>query len=196
MNYIEIFQEQFSRIELKKYYGDNKLKKQLKDYLILFPIAAGVVGLDQWTKSIVRLSIAFGEMWSPWDWLTPYARIVHWYNTGVAFGMFQNNNILFSILISIIVVVIIVFYPQLTDDDWFLRIALSLQLGGAVGNLIDRITVGHVTDFISVGNFAVFNIADASVTVGVGVMILGLWVQERNVKKNPNHELPEPEKIE
>jgi signal peptidase II len=166
------------------------------DYLVLFPIAAGIVGLDQWTKSIVRLSIAFGDMWSPWDWLTPYARFVHWYNTGVAFGMFQNNNLLFSILISIIVIVIIVFYPQLTDGDWFLRIALSLQLGGAIGNLIDRITIGHVTDFISVGNFAVFNIADASVTVGVGVMILGLWMQERKVKKNSHNEFPEPEKVE
>ena len=48
-----------------------------------------------------------------------------------------------------------------------MRIALSMQLGGAVGNLIDRVTIGHVTDFISVGNFAVFNIADASVTGGV-----------------------------
>jgi signal peptidase II len=172
------------------------LKKYLKDYLLLFPIAAGIVGLDQWTKYMVRLNIAFGDMWSPWDWLTPYARIVHWYNTGVAFGMFQNNNLLFSILVGMIVIVIIVFYPQLTEGDWFLRIALSLQLGGAVGNLIDRITIGHVTDFISVGNFAVFNIADASVTVGVGVMIMGLWVQERKVKKNSNRELPEPEKID
>jgi signal peptidase II len=124
-----------------------------------------------------------GEMWSPWNWLTPYARFVHWYNTGVAFGMFQNNNVLFAILVSIIAVIIIIYYPSLTEDDWFLRIALSLQLGGAIGNLIDRLTIGHVTDFISVGNFAVFNIADSCVTIGVGVMILGMWIQERKHKK-------------
>ena len=48
--------------------------------------------------------------------------------------------------------------PKLTEEDWFLRIALGMQLGGSLGNLIDRITIGHVTDFISVGNFPVFNI--------------------------------------
>jgi len=159
------------------------LKKKLKSYLFLFSVALSVIGLDQWTKAIVRSNLALGEIWSLWDWLTPYARFVHWYNTGVAFGMFQNNNVLFAILVSIIALVIIVFYPSLTEDDWYLRIALSLQLGGAVGNLIDRITIGHVTDFISVGNFAVFNIADSCVTIGVGVMILGMWIQERKEKK-------------
>ena len=173
-----------------------KLKKNLKSYLILLPVATGIIGFDQWTKLLVRANIAFGDVWSPWDWLTPYARIVHWNNTGVAFGMFQGKNLLFSILVSIIALVIIVFYPQLTEGDWFLRIALSMQLGGAVGNLIDRITIGHVTDFISVGNFAVFNIADASVTVGVAVMILGLWVQERKNRKNAKSETSEPEIIE
>jgi len=98
--------------------------------------------------------------------------------------------------VSIIALVIIVYYPQLTEGDWFLRIALSMQLGGAVGNLIDRLTVGHVTDFISVGNFAVFNVADASVTVGVGVMILGLWVEEKKLRKNKNEEVPESKEME
>ncbi|MDO9547206.1 MAG: signal peptidase II [Pelolinea sp.] len=173
-----------------------KLKNYLKSYLILFPIATGIIGLDQWTKYIVRTNIAVGEVWSPWEWLTPFARVVHWRNTGVAFGMFQNNNYLFSILVSIIALVIIVFYPLLTEEDWFLRIALSMQLGGAVGNLIDRITIKHVTDFMSVGNFAVFNVADASVTMGVALMILGLWVQEKENRKEARSETPEPEKIE
>jgi len=164
------------------------LNKKIKSYLFLFPSAMGIIGLDQWTKAIVRANLALGEIWSPWDWLTPYARFVHWYNTGVAFGMFQNNNVFFAILISIIALVIIIYYPSLTEDDWYLRIALSLQLGGAIGNLIDRITLGHVTDFISIGDFAVFNIADASVTIGVGVMILGMWLQERKQKLDGKQE--------
>jgi signal peptidase II len=65
---------------------------------------------------------------------------------------------------------------------------LSLQFGGAVGNLIDRFTIGHVTDFISIGNFAVFNIADASVSVGVLIMILGLWAQ-KNARKSKKRSL-------
>ena len=159
------------------------MKKRIQSYLFLFTVSLAVIGLDQWTKAIVRSYMELGEIWSPWNWLTPYARFVHWYNTGVAFGMFQNNNVLVAILVSIIAVIIIIYYPSLTEDDWYLRIALSLQLGGAIGNLIDRLTIGHVTDFISVGNFAVFNIADSCVTIGVGVMILGMWMQERKQKK-------------
>ncbi|MCD6356322.1 MAG: signal peptidase II [Anaerolineaceae bacterium] len=158
------------------------MKKKLKSYLFLLPTAVSIIALDQWTKTLVRNSIGYGDYWSPWEWLTPYARVVHWHNTGVAFGMLQNNNVVFSILISLIAIMIIIFFPHLTQGDWFLRFALSLQLGGAVGNLIDRITIGHVTDFISIGNFAVFNLADASVTVGVGIMVIGLWLEEKKKK--------------
>ncbi len=159
------------------------MKKALKSYSVLIPTAGVLIALDQWTKSIVRQNLNLGEMWMPLDWLSPYARIVHWYNTGVAFGMFQDKNLLFSILALAISVFLIIFYPKLTEEDWFLRIALGMQLGGSLGNLIDRITIGHVTDFISVGNFPVFNIADASISVGVVVMILGLWVEDRKEKQ-------------
>lgn len=161
---------------------NEKTRKHLKSYLVLLPIAGLIIILDQWTKAIVRMNLEFGDVWSPFEWLTPYARIVHWFNTGVAFGMFQDRNLLFSILVFLISLSILIFYPKLTEDDWFLRIALSLQLGGSVGNLIDRLTVGHVTDFISVGNFPVFNIADSCITVGAIIMIIGLWVEERKQK--------------
>ena len=165
---------------------NEKTKKNLKSYLVLLPITGLVVILDQWTKALVRADLAFGEVWSPFDWLTPYARIVHWYNTGVAFGMFQDRNLLFSILVFLISLSIFIFFPKLTEDDWFLRIALSLQFGGSIGNLIDRLTVGHVTDFISVGNFPVFNIADSCITVGAVIMIIGLWLEEKKQKSQPS----------
>ena len=60
---------------------------------------------------------------------------------------------------------------------------MSMQMGGAIGNLMDRLTIGHVTDFISVGKFPVFNIADASISVGCVVLLLGVWWQERVAKK-------------
>ena len=159
------------------------MKKALKSYSVLIPTAGVLIALDQWTKAIVRQNLELGEMWMPLEWLSPYARIVHWYNTGVAFGMFQDKNLLFTILALMISVFLIIFYPKLTEDDWFLRIALGMQLGGSLGNLIDRLTIGHVTDFVSVGNFPVFNIADASISVGVAVMILGLWVEEKKEKQ-------------
>ena len=158
------------------------MKKYIKSYLVFFCISGLIIILDQWTKTLIRINLDFGEMWSPWPWLSPYARLVHWYNTGVAFGMFQDMGMVFKVLNTIIAFLIMVFYPKLSEDDWFLKVALSMQFGGAVGNLIDRFMIGHVTDFVSVGNFAVFNVADASVTLGVGIMILGLWIQEKREK--------------
>lgn len=158
------------------------MKKLIKKYWFFVLIAGTLIVLDQWTKSLVRANLDMGEIWSPWPWLSPYARIVHWYNTGVAFGMFQDHGMLFTVLNSVIAGFILIFFPRLSENDWFLKIALSMQFGGAVGNLIDRMTIGHVTDFVSIGNFAVFNVADASVTTGVAVMIIGLWIQEKKEK--------------
>ena len=142
-----------------------------------------IIALDVVTKTIVRNNIALGDIWSPWEWLTPYARIVHWYNTGVVFGMFQNANTFFMILAIIVSLAIIFYFPQIPTDEWPLRLALSLQLAGAVGNLISRIQVGHVTDFISVGSFPVFNVADSSITIGVAVLLVGIWYQERKERQ-------------
>ncbi len=158
------------------------MKKVVTNYLLLLIVAGIIVALDQYTKMLVRDTIPLGDFWSPWPWLTPIARIVHINNTGVAFGMFQGQNLLFSILALIVSVAIIVYFPRVPANEWVVRLALMMMLGGAVGNLIDRMTQGNVTDFISVGNFAIFNIADASITVGVGVLLLGVWLQERRRK--------------
>lgn len=161
------------------------MKKAVKNYWAIFLIAAVIVGLDQWTKWLVRTNIAPGASWLPesLQWLGPYARIVHWYNRGAAFGMFQQGNMVFTVLAFVVVAAIIYYYPQISSVDWPLRLAMSMQMGGAIGNLVDRLTIGHVTDFISVGTFPVFNIADASISVGCVVLLLGVWWQERVAKK-------------
>jgi signal peptidase II len=155
----------------------------LKDYLVLGSIVAVVIFLDQLTKDLVRNALPLGGMWSPWPWLEPYARIVHWYNTGVAFGMFQGFGGIFTVIAIIVSAAIIYYYPRVPVEDWPLRLAMGLQMGGALGNMIDRLTQGHVTDFISVGNFAVFNVADSSITIGVAILLLGVYLQERNKTK-------------
>lgn len=161
------------------------MKKYVRAYLLLAFNSGLIIILDQVTKTLVRNNIELWTgVWAPWDWIIPYARIIHVPNTGVAFGMFQGKGIIFTILALLVALVIIYYYPQVPESDWSLRLAMGLQLGGAVGNLIDRLTFGHVTDFISVGNFAVFNIADASISVGVAVLILGVWLQEKKEKKN------------
>jgi signal peptidase II len=169
------------------------LKKFLKEYWLLFTIAGIIIILDQVTKAIVRASIPFGEQWMPLEWLAPFFRFVHWQNTGAAFGLFQGGGLVFGILAVVVTAFIIIYYPQIPKEEKLMRVAISMQLGGAIGNLIDRIQFGPVTDFISVGSFPVFNIADSSITVGVGLLILALWLSER--REHKTEESPEHSKI-
>ena len=159
------------------------LKRYLQDYGFLLGGAGIVIFLDQWTKALVRNSLPLGGTWMPWEWLQPYARIVHWYNTGAAFGLFQNGALVFTILAIIVAGLILYYFPRTSPSDWTLRLAMGLQLGGALGNLVDRLTRGgQVTDFISIGSFPVFNVADASITVGVAVLLFGAWLMEKKDK--------------
>ena len=164
----------------------------IKIYRSLFLIALAIIVLDQVSKELVRTYIPLNNYWVPWEWMAPFARLVHISNTGVAFGLFQGMGTVFAILAMIVSVAIIIYYPRVPTDDWTLRLAMGLQLAGALGNLIDRLVFGYVTDFISVGNFAVFNVADSSITIGVGVLLLGIWLQERRAKQ----QAPEPAPVE
>ena len=159
------------------------MKKFARTYGLMIILAAVIIGLDQFTKGLVRSNLEFGQIWMPWEWMVPYARVIHIFNTGAAFGLFKGANAVFMILAVIVAGAIIYYFPSVSKKDWVIRVALSMQLAGALGNLIDRVSIGHVTDFVSVGNFPVFNVADASITVGVGVMIIGMWVQEKREKQ-------------
>ncbi|HUI89767.1 MAG TPA: signal peptidase II [Anaerolineales bacterium] len=161
------------------------MNRTLRDYLILVLPAAVIIGLDQWTKWLVRTNLPFDGAWLPaWlSWLSPYARIVNWSNSGAAFGSFQNGNPVFTVLAVVVIVLIFYYFPRIDSRDWTLRVALVLQLAGAAGNLVDRLFRAKVTDFISIGTFPVFNLADSSITIGVIVLLLGVWLNERAQKK-------------
>ena len=162
------------------------MKSLLEKYGLLIWIAGAIIILDQWTKWLIRSNLPGGATWLPgWlDWLSPYARLVNWHNTGAAFGMFQGGSMVFTVLAFVVVGAIVYYFPQVDRKDVYLRIALSMQLAGAIGNLIDRLTQnGRVTDFISVGNFPVFNVADSSISVGTAVLLLGVYLQERAARK-------------
>lgn len=162
------------------------MKKYITMYLNLLCIAGIVIALDQWTKWLVRENIPFATQWLPesMQWLMPYARLVHWHNTGAAFGMFQNASMVFTVLAFVVIGVILFYYPKIESEGWMFRLALALQLSGAVGNLIDRLTQdGKVTDFISVGTFPVFNVADSAISVGTAILLLGVWLNERAEKQ-------------
>ena len=159
------------------------MKKAIRNYLLLFSIALVMVVSDQWSKHLVRANLGLGEAFYPISFLEPFFRFTYWQNTGAAFGLFQNTNI-FLLVVSIIMSVVIIYsFHKAMDEPLVYRISLGLMLGGAIGNAIDRITFGFVTDFIAVGRFPVFNIADSCVTIGVGLMLLAMLVHERQEKQ-------------
>jgi len=164
------------------------MRKKVYDFIFLFGIAGVIIVLDQWTKALVRAKLSLGEHWVPWDWLEPYARIVYWKNTGAAFGIGKDLGLVFVLLAIFVVILIVYYFPHIPRDDWSLRIAMGLQLGGAVGNLISRILDGFVTDFISVGSFPVFNVADSSISIGAAILVIGMWIQENKEKKQKAEE--------
>ena len=166
------------------YFGVNLISKRtLQSYAYLLFIAGIIIALDQLTKGLVRANLDFQDRWAPWPWMEPYLRIVHWKNTGAAFGIFQQFGGVFSVLSIIVSLGILYYFPQVPKEDWPLRLAMGFQLGGAVGNLIDRLTLGYVTDFISFMDFPVFNVADACISTGVVVLIIGVWIRERYDKE-------------
>ena len=158
------------------------LKKYFSDYLFLAVLAGTIVALDQWTKWLVRAKLEFSHTWVPWEWLAPYARIINWKNTGAAFGMLQQLGGVFTILAFVVIGLILFYFPQIPRQEWYLRVALGMQMGGAMGNLVDRLTRGFVTDWISVGSFPVFNVADSCISVGAVVLVVGMMIQEKKLK--------------
>ena len=139
--------------------------------LVLVPL---VVGLDQLTKWIIRLSLDRGDEW-PGDWLV---RIVHVTNNGAAFGMLQDSGPLLLITGLIGVAGIVIYFFNLGSGEPLLRVGLALMLGGALGNLIDRVANGRVVDFIKFPNFPAFNVADSAITIGVVVLIWAMTFRD------------------
>lgn len=164
-------------------------KPPRKQYSILLIVIAVIVGLDQWTKWLVRTNLSLNTSWLPESlrWLSPYARITYIQNKGASFGLFQDGKVILSIL-AVLVIIAAIYYVLIVDfaDGWMLT-AAGLYIGGAIGNLIDRLTIGSVTDFVSVGKFYIFNVADASINVSVAMLLLVLWTYER---RKPNMTTP------
>ena len=160
----------------------DKKQSRIKNLVMLLGIVALLIALDQWSKALVREQIALGGEVYPIPFLAPFFRFTYWKNTGAAFGIFQNANLPLLILSILIAGALIWIYYKSEEEPLTFRISLAMMLGGAIGNMIDRIRFGFVTDFIAVGNFPVFNIADSAVTVGVAIMLIVMLIQERKAK--------------
>ena len=143
---------------------------------VIFPITALLVVIaDQLSKLWIRSNLAIGE--SLFE--IGFFRLTRVHNTGAAFGLFQGQSFLLTIVASVGVAALLLyalfFYRRfLFLDSKLGKLALGLVLGGTVGNLIDRIRFGYVTDFIDVGIWPTFNIADSATVVGVIIITYSL----------------------
>lgn len=153
---------------------------------IVMLIAAVIIGLDQWTKAWVRATIPEYTSMIPFPALGEYFVYEHVFNYGAAFGILQNQSLLFVVIAVVVAIAILVYVRYLPLDQTFVRILLGLQLGGALGNLIDRLHQGYVTDFIKMGIPDVYywpnyNIADSSIVTGV--LGLGIYIILDDIRK-------------
>ncbi len=130
--------------------------------LLLIAVAALVIGLDQLTKWLVRTNMEVGES-IPSEGIF---RLTYTTNTGGAFGIFASQTFLLAVAAIIGVLVFLIYLRYIPLESTLLKVGLGLDLGGAIGNLIDRLRFSEVTDFIDVGAWPVFNIADSAIVVG------------------------------
>jgi signal peptidase II len=139
-----------------------------RSFALLFSVASVIVAFDWWTKRWATENLARHE---PIEILGPLLRFTYTRNSGVAFGLGAGLPFPYYIFSIIAVVAILYLFMRRAVHTFPRQLALALILGGAVGNLIDRVTTGEVVDFIEIGwgrwHWPVFNIADTAVTLGV-----------------------------
>jgi len=154
-------------------------------YILLGLVPSLTVLFDQWTKQVVIERFHLGESVSV---MHGFFSLTYVRNTGAAFGFLASSNPSFRIPFFLMVpaVALMVFgylFRKLPDHDLKTASALSLVMGGAIGNLIDRVRFGYVVDFLDFhwnyqAHFPAFNIADSAICVGVGLLMLDLFKKE------------------
>ncbi len=153
----------------------------LQRYGLLLTVALICTIIDQVTKRIVEANI---DLYATVPFIDPYLNWTRTQNFGAAFSLFQNGGLFFIIVAVIVTGVILYYAPRLPAGDWLSRVAMGLQLGGAMGNLIDRLRQGYVTDFIhlripQIGfDWPVSNFADIFIVSGVILLIISSFIND------------------
>jgi signal peptidase II len=134
-------------------------------------VAAAVVVLDQATKALVRANVEVGDS----DGVLPGVQLVHARNDGVAFNVLAGGSWLVVVVVALAVVALVAYFATHLDKP-LVWLPTGMLLGGALGNIVDRVRDGAVTDFIKLPAWPAFNVADMSITFGVLTL---LYVIER-----------------
>ena len=152
-----------------------------------FLVAGIVIGLDQLSKYLVRANMDLGQS-IPEE---GFFRFTYGTNTGGVFGFFSNQTFLITVAAIISVVVILLYSRHKMAQSMLVKVSLGLILGGSIGNLIDRIRLGAVTDFIDVGAWPVFNLGDSAIDIGVVLLIAYLLMKMRKERREAKRVEPE-----
>jgi signal peptidase II len=145
-------------------------RKELKLYLFLLFLFISIVAIDRVSKYYILKKL------SPYQSIPIIKNVFHLslvYNTGVAFGIFKGNNFIF-IIVSFLLLLLLIRYLKDKETQRNFKIALVLIISGAIGNLIDRISLGYVVDFLDLRIWPVFNIADTSISLGLILIVYSL----------------------
>lgn len=157
---------------------------------LMAAIAFAAAALDQWVKQLVEQGMAYGETIE----VLPFLALYRTHNTGIAFSMFEGMGQLPMIaLVGAVTIVVALLASRTTSDQLIARVGFAIILGGALGNLIDRATLGYVIDYVLFHtpgwSFAVFNLADAFISVGAGLVLLDellAWRRQRAMASRPD----------
>jgi signal peptidase II len=148
-------------------------------WLGLAAVAVAAILADQLTKHIVSSQLALGEELHVAGPLS----IRHVQNTGIAFGLFADATSLVVLLTAAAVVWMLVYFARSGARHPVLPVALGLVIGGSVSNLVDRVRLGHVTDFLSIRWWPAFNLADSFIVVGVALLLGALLLADRTAAR-------------
>lgn len=142
---------------------------------MLLLTALTILAADQLTKALVVTNLAVGEQVRV---LGDLVQVWHVQNRGAAFSLFQGGTILFLVVSVLSIGMVAYFHRSLRERGTWLHVVLGIVLGGTLGNFIDRLRQGYVTDWLSVGigdtRWPTFNVADSSVVVGIGILVVYL----------------------
>ncbi len=173
----------------------HKITDWFRQAWIVLVVAGIIITLDQLTKEWVRMNIPKYDSMIPIPALGEYFIFEHVDNYGAAFGILQNQSLLFTAIAAVVAIAILVYVRYLPMENHFVRLLLGLQLGGAMGNLIDRLNQGFVTDFVKTGIPGIYyipnyNIADSSIVVGTVALAIYIMVDDLRKQRQQQANTP------
>lgn len=148
--------------------------------MALICLSMAVILLDQATKYLIQSRMVTGESWPV---IAGIFHITYILNAGAAFGILENKTWFFILVALLLIGGVAYIYPKLPAGKPLLRVGAGLLVGGAVGNLIDRIRIGSVVDFFDFRIWPVFNVADICIVCGVACLVYVLLITHESEKK-------------